>query len=152
MIKLLIKLLRLLLVLIIVVAASGFAYHFGWLKAHPLAAQIQRLQHVQLKNWEDVKNVWQGTDSNEASIIESKFAFDQANLEKLSSNAGEQIKVMSERALEAGKVAKDFVAGSVQMDENEDKKLSERAFEYGQYIYCKAVVNDWEKQENNNDF
>jgi len=154
MIKLLIKILRLLFVLIIVVAASGFAYHLGWLKSHPLAAQINRFKDAPPNSWSDLKNVWQGKDGDTAETENSslKLSLEQVKLDELSQNAGDQIKLMSERALEAGKVAKDFVAGSVEVDEKSEKNLSERAFEYGQYIYCKAVVDNWEKETTPTDF
>ena len=145
MIKLLIKLIKLVFILLVLVTISAFAYQKGWLKQHPLAAQINTLKSTEINNFSDLKNIFsqKTTDGNE---LKSNFGFDQESLGELSHNAGEQIKLMSEKAVEAGQVAKDFVDGSIQVDEGEDKKLSERAFEYGQYIYCKAVVDDWNEQ------
>jgi len=140
MIKLLGKILKLILIVVILLGGSIFAYQQGWIKSHPLSAQIKSVQEGL---WQELnlKSLFSGAESDQQSASE-------LDLKALSHNAGEQIKLMSERALEAGNVAKDFVEGSVQVDEaaGEEKKLSEKASEYGQYLYCQAVVEDWEKQ------
>jgi len=35
----------------------------------------------------------------------------------------------------------------VKVDENKDKNLSEKAFEYGRYIYCQEVVKQYDELE-----
>lgn len=138
MIKLIIKLIKLLIFILILLTLSVFAYQKGWLKAHPLNTQIEKFQSGEIKNWQSLIGSFQ--DQEKVNL----------QLNELSSDAGEQIKMTAEKALEAGKVAQEFVSESIQTDESEDKKLGEKAFEYGQYIYCKAVVDDWEQRVKNN--
>jgi len=134
--KLLNKLIKLLIIFLIILALSIFLYQKGWLKNHPLQAQINQFQEGKIKSWQDLLNSFK-TDQ-ELNI----------ELNELSSSAGEQIKASAEKAIEAGKVAQEFVSGSIQTDESTEKNLGEKAFEYGQYVYCKAVVDDWEQNLN----
>ena len=132
-IKLIIKLI---IIVLILLAISIFLYQKGWLKTHPLQAQINQYQDGEINSWQDLVN---------------SFHSDQKlNLElnELSTNAGEQIKSSAQKAIEAGKFAQEFVSESVKTNESNDKNLGERAFEYGQYVYCKAVVDDWEAKTN----
>lgn len=118
---------------------SLFLYQKGWLKSHPLQAQLAQFQEGKIKS--------------PADFINSFKKEDELNLEldQLSNNAGEQIKITTQKAIEAGKVAQEFISGSIKTDESSDKNLGEKAFEYGQYVYCRAVVDDWEqKLEENN--
>jgi hypothetical protein len=139
MIKFFFKIIKLVIFILILLTLSIFAYQKGWLKAHPLNTQIEKFQSGKIKNGQELFSSFQ----NQEKV--------NLQLNELSSDAGEQIKVTAEKALEAGKVAQEFMSESVQTDESEDKKLGEKAFEYGQYIYCKAVVDDWEQRTKNND-
>lgn len=134
MFKLLFKLLKVLIILLLLLALSIFFYQKGWLKSHPLQAQIVQFQDGKIKNLSD--------------FVDSFKKEDELNLQlnQLSTNAGEQIKMTTQKALEAGKVAQEFVTSSIQTDESSEKNLGEKAFEYGQYIYCRAVVDDWEQK------
>ena len=136
MIKLIWKLLKIILLAALLLLASAFAYHKGWLKQHPLSGQIEQITSGQLQSLGDL---W--TSFNQDTQT-------QGQLDNLSHNAGQQIRLMSEKVLEAGEVTKGFVAGAVQTDQSTDgeQSLSEKAFEYGQYIYCQAVVDDWQEQ------
>ena len=137
--KLLSNFFKILLVCVLLLVISLFLYQKGWLKSHPLQAQLAQFQEGKIKS--------------PADFINSFKKKDELNLEldQLSSNAGEQIKITTQKAIEAGKVAQEFIAGSIKTDESSDKNLGEKAFEYGQYVYCKAVVDDWEQQlEKNN--
>jgi len=134
--KLIAKLIKIFIILLIILALSVFLYHKGWLKSHPLQAQINQFQEGKIKNWQDLLNSFK-TDQ-ELDI----------ELNELSSSAGEQIKASAQKAIEAGKVAQEFVSESIQTDESSDKNLGEKAFEYGQYVYCRAVVDDWEQRPN----
>ncbi|NLG06639.1 MAG: hypothetical protein GX559_03000 [Candidatus Pacebacteria bacterium] len=139
MIKLLSKLFKILLICVVLLAISLFLYQKGWLKNHPLQAQLAQFQEGKIKS--------------PADFINSFKKEDELNLEldQLSSNAGEQIKITTQKAIEAGKVAQEFISGSIKTDESSDKNLGEKAFEYGQYVYCRAVIDDWEqKLEENN--
>jgi hypothetical protein len=134
MIKLIFKIIKLLIFILILLTLSVFAYQKGWLKNHPLHAQIENFQSGEIKNWQDFISSFQ--DQEKLNL----------QLNELSNDAGKQIKISAQKALEAGKVAQEFMSESVQTDEFEDKKIGEKAFEYGQYIYCKAVVDDWQER------
>lgn len=137
--KLLSKLFKILLICVLLLVLSLFLYQKGWLKSHPLQAQLAQFQEGKIKS--------------PADFINSFKKEDELNLEldQLSNNAGEQIKITTQKAIEAGKVAQEFISGSIKTDESSDKNLGEKAFEYGQYVYCRAVVDDWEqKLEENN--
>jgi hypothetical protein len=69
---------------------------------------------------------------------------EQKDLEKLGKDGLAQVQILAEKAKEAGAVAQDFVEDVVQVDENSDKNISEKAFEYGRYIYCQEVVKQYE--------
>jgi hypothetical protein len=132
--KLIRKLISLIFVAFLILTVSIFLYYKGWLKTHPLQAQINQFKEGKIKNWNDLINSFQ---SDQELNLE---------LNELSTNAGEQIRTSAQKAIDAGKFAQEFVSESIQTDESTDKNLGERAFEYGQYVYCKAVVDDWEKQ------
>jgi len=77
---------------------------------------------------------------------------EQKDLEKLGEDGLTQIKVLTEKAKEAGEVAQDFVETVVQVDQEKDKNLSEKAFEYGRYIYCQEVVKQYEMSNSQTTF
>jgi predicted PurR-regulated permease PerM len=134
--KLIAKLIKVLIILLIILALSIFLYYQGWLKSHPLQAQINQFQEGKIRNWQDFINSFKKEEGLNLQLNE------------LSTSAGEQIKISAQKAIEAGKVAQEFVSESIQTDESSEKNLGERAFEYGQYVYCKAVVEDWEEKIN----
>jgi len=128
------RLFQLFILTLVVLVISIYLYQKGWLKSHPFEAQIKQFQDGKINSWQDLVNSFQKEEELNLQLNE------------LSSNAGEQIKSTAQKALEAGKVAQEFVAGSIQTDESSEKNLGEKAFEYGQYVYCKAVVDDWEQR------
>ncbi len=59
----------------------------------------------------------------------------------------EQTKVLTEKAQETGQHVQHILGDTVEVDEDQKKQpLHERAFEYGRYLYCQQVVEDWEQQ------
>jgi hypothetical protein len=68
----------------------------------------------------------------------------QNDLEKLGENGLSQVKILAEKAKEAGGVAQGFVQEAIKEDKGSDKNISEKAFEYGKYIYCQEVVKQYE--------
>lgn len=66
------------------------------------------------------------------------------DLEKLGEDGVNQVQILANQAKEAGGVAQEFVQGAVKVDENKDQNVSEKAFEYGRYIYCQEVVKQFE--------
>jgi hypothetical protein len=139
MLKIIIKLFRLLAVILFILLLSIFLYQKGWLKKHPLQNQIQLIQDKEIANLQDLLN----------SFKEDKDL--NLELSELSTSAGQQIKSTAEKAIEAGKFAQEFMSESIQSNEESEKNLGEKAFEYGQYIYCKAVVDDWEQKLDENE-
>jgi hypothetical protein len=69
------------------------------------------------------------------------------DLEKLGNDGLNQVQILASQAKDAGSVAQEFVQEVVKVDENKDKNLSEKAFEYGRYIYCQEVVKQYEELE-----
>lgn len=67
------------------------------------------------------------------------------NLENISKDAEQQTQTLTSKAKEVGEHAQNVLGDSIQADE-EQPPLHERAIEYGQYIYCKGVVEEYEKQ------
>jgi len=79
------------------------------------------------------------------SIIEfDQIDFKQEDFKNLGENGVSQIKILTEKAKEAGGVAQEFVQEAVRVDENGEQNISEKAFEYGKYIYCQEVVKQYE--------
>lgn len=74
----------------------------------------------------------------------------QNDLEKLGEDGISQVKILAGKAKEAGTVAQSFVEEVVQEDKNDDKNISEKAFEYGKYIYCQEVVKQYEASKSAN--
>ena len=72
---------------------------------------------------------------------------EQKDLEKLGADGLTQIQILAGKAKEAGGVAQDFVEDVVKVDESSDKNISEKAFDYGRYIYCQEVVKQYEASQ-----
>ena len=83
---------------------------------------------------------WQ--KNKELDLDQMKFS--QEDVDKLGENGLSQIKILAEKAKDAGDVAQGFVEQAVKVDEDKDKNISEKAIEYGKYIYCQEVVKQYE--------
>jgi len=81
-----------------------------------------------------------------------QLKLNQNDLEKLGENGVSQVKILAEKAKEAGVVAQDFVEKVVQEDKGSDKNISEKAFDYGKYIYCQEVVKQYEASRSTTTF
>ncbi len=57
-------------------------------------------------------------------------------------SSGEQLETFSTRAKELGNFAQDAFKNTIQEDTSQP--VHEKAIEYGQYIYCKQVVESYE--------
>lgn len=82
--------------------------------------------------------------NKEKEIKINDVKVEQKDLEKLGTDGLSQIQVLADKAKEAGGVAQDFVEDVVKVDESSDKNISEKAFDYGRYIYCQEVVKQYE--------
>jgi len=69
------------------------------------------------------------------------------SLDSFQENAGDQLEVLSSRAKEVGGYAQDtFKLG---IKEDDSQPVHEKAIEYGQYVYCKQVVETYENNQAN---
>lgn len=66
----------------------------------------------------------------------------------LQGDLGTQVTTLSSRAQELGSHAQGFISTGVQVDTRE-QSLSQRAMDYGQYLYCKQVVTAYEAEVKN---
>lgn len=74
-------------------------------------------------------------------------SFSQEDISQLGENGMAEVKTLAEKAKEAGGVAQDFVQGAVKEDKGNEKNISEKALEYGKYIYCQEVVKQYETKK-----
>lgn len=65
----------------------------------------------------------------------------------LQGNTTDQLSTLSSRAKEIREYAQNAFNSGVKIDGENQTPLHERAIEYGQYVYCKQVVEDFEKKE-----
>lgn len=129
--------LRKLFTIIIAIALVIFAYKFaknkGWLNNDIFSKIEEGLPKSITLPWQKDKE-----------IEFDQIDFKQEDLKNLGENGVSQIKILTEKAKEAGGVAQEFVEEAVKVDENGEQNISEKAFEYGKYIYCKEVVKQYE--------
>ncbi|HEX9817423.1 MAG TPA: hypothetical protein VGA89_00820 [Patescibacteria group bacterium] len=69
-----------------------------------------------------------------------------SDIDTLQGNIGQQLSVMSSRAQEIGLQAKNVLGTSIQVDESQPS-IQEKAINYGQYVYCKQVVEGFEANQ-----
>lgn len=82
--------------------------------------------------------------NKEKEIKLDEVKVEPKDLEKLGADGLSQIQILANKAKEAGGVAQDFVEDVVKVDKSSDKNISEKAFDYGRYIYCQEVVKQYE--------
>ncbi|OGJ37510.1 MAG: hypothetical protein A2383_00605 [Candidatus Pacebacteria bacterium RIFOXYB1_FULL_39_46] len=64
-------------------------------------------------------------------------------IDALQGNISQQFAIMSSRAQEIGTQAKNVLGTSIQVDES-SPSIQQKAIDYGQYLYCKQVVDSYE--------
>lgn len=118
-------------ILIVLVAIAATFYYFGdpqklydtvstSLKNTPLAPAVEKIEN---------------TDVTE---LTQQF---QSTVE----NAESEVTTLTERTTEVGKHTGNVLGSSIQpASEEQQTPIHEKAFEYGKYIYCKQVVEDYE--------
>lgn len=123
---------RKLLIILVTALLLFFAYKFaksqGWLPNN-VFSQIEE------KIPDQISLPWQK---------DQEFKFETKDLEKIGEEGLSQIKTLTQKAKEAGAVGQEFVQEIVKVDENSEKNISEKAFDYGRYIYCQEVVKQYE--------
>lgn len=129
--------LKKLLVIFISIAILLFAYRIA--KAKGLLPE-KFTSGIEEKIPQKIDLPWKKNEKIEINQLK----INQNDLEKLGENGLAQVKVLAEKAKEAGTVAQSFVEKVVQEDTGSDKNISEKAFDYGKYIYCQEVVKQYE--------
>ncbi len=81
----------------------------------------------------------QGVFGQEEAKIQTEF-------NTLQGNAQEQFSTISDRAKVLGEQAKNVFSTGIQVDESQPS-IQEKAIEYGQYLYCKQVVEGYEANQ-----
>lgn len=72
-----------------------------------------------------------------------------AGLAPISQEAENQIEILSQRAQNVATQSQQVLGTTIKVNEensSDNKPAHEKAFEYGRYIYCKQVVDDYEQQ------
>ena len=89
--------------------------------------------------------------NKDKNIAIDQIKVNKEDLDKLGEDGLFQIQILANKAKEAGSVAQEFVEEVVQVDESSDKNVSEKAFDYGRYIYCQEVVKQYEVAHNSSE-
>lgn len=73
--------------------------------------------------------------------------FDHQQINIFSQQSSEQTKVLTSRAKETGSHVQNILGDKVEVDEEQaDQPLHEKTIEYARYLYCKQVVEEYERQ------
>ena len=62
----------------------------------------------------------------------------------------DELQALTDRGKTAVSEAQKVLGKAIEVDENSDKAAHEKALEYGTYLYCKQVVDAWEKTNQKN--
>lgn len=89
-------------------------------------------------------NLDQAIDQQAPSLNSAELNFSKEDLQVFGEAGLREINILAEKAKTAGGVAQEFVQDAVKVKEADDKNISEKAFEYGRYIYCQEVVKQYE--------
>ena len=127
------KLIIIVFVLSLIFGIYKFAKAKNWLPSHVFSKIEDVLPDKIILPW-----------NKEKEIRFDKIKFSQEDVDKIGEDGMSQIQILGNKAKEAGSVAQDFVQEVVKVDESTDKNISEKAFEYGRYIYCQEVVKQYE--------
>mgnify|MGYP001342180790 CR=1 FL=1 len=83
--------------------------------------------------------------NKDAKLELGEINYSQEDLEKLGEDGLKQVQTLADKAKDVGAAAQNFVEEVVQVDASDSSKnVSEKAFEYGRYIYCQEVVKQYE--------
>lgn len=129
----LLKLIKIAFVLLLIFGVYKFAKAKNWLPSHIFSKVEEALPDKITLPW-----------NKEKEIKIEGIKFSQEDIDKIGEDGMSQIQILGNKAKEAGEVAQDFVQEVVKVDENTDKNISEKAFDYGRYIYCQEIVKQYE--------
>ncbi|HCR80976.1 MAG: hypothetical protein UX28_C0001G0042 [Candidatus Pacebacteria bacterium GW2011_GWA1_46_10] len=82
---------------------------------------------------------------NNISLAEEVASLPKEAVQDLQQTARESLGGLAEKAKELGTETKKVLGESVQVDESEPS-FQQKAVEYGQYLYCKQVVESYERK------
>jgi len=119
--------------LIIIVVALAIVFGL-----YRLARQQGWLKH------DIFSNLDQAIDQQASNLDSAELNFSKEDLQAFGEAGLREINILAEKAKTAGGVAQEFVQDAVKVKETDDKNISEKAFEYGRYIYCQEVVKQYE--------
>lgn len=82
---------------------------------------------------------------NPASIPQFNQLSRNQQLQSAAKQAQDQLQVTSEKFQAVSGNVQNVLGAAVQVNENETKTAPEKALDYGKYLYCKQVVEDYER-------
>jgi hypothetical protein len=132
--------LRIIILVLVVVAAAGgyFVYAKGAELPDSVTSQLSFLQ---------------GTASSSGKLqLPKQLPSQLASLKvpSLPENAGEQLQEVGTRTSEVGATVGKVLGTAVkEASPSAGSSLQERAFDYGRYLYCQQVVQDYEARTKN---
>jgi predicted membrane metal-binding protein len=114
-----------------IIAGFAFAFRKNWLK-------VDLLHYVGL----DSNKIMQ--PSGKINPEGFQFSVKSEDWQNLGEDGVAQAKVFANNAMETAKKTQTFLGQAVQVDQESEKNLSEKAFDYGRYLYCQQVVQSYE--------
>lgn len=90
-----------------------------------------------------------GSKFQQFSKIKQTLTEKATQLAPISDEANSQLEILSQRAQNVASQSQQVLGETIKVNEgdsNNDKPTHEKAFEYGRYIYCKQVVEDYEEK------
>lgn len=84
--------------------------------------------------------------SNNISLAEEVDSFSEETVKDIRETAVKKLSEVSQKAKEVSEETKKVLGESIQVDDSEPS-LQEKALEYGQYLYCKQMVDNFETKD-----
>jgi azurin len=86
--------------------------------------------------------------NNNVSLTKEANSFSQEKVQEVQENTKKQVEEVTNKVKQVGEQTKQVLGTAVQVNEKEDSaSIQQRAVEYGQYLYCKQVVTNYETKE-----
>lgn len=82
----------------------------------------------------------------EQPFLQETLKLDNQKIEEFAQSTSSELETLTERGKEVGEHAQNVLGRSVEVNE-EQPALHERALEYGRYVYCQQVVEEYESQK-----
>lgn len=120
------------LILIIVILATGIYW----------ASQNNYLQNASLNKVADFF-----TNNKILKKLPFNKQDEDNNWQKIGSDIQNQTKILSERAKETSSHVQQILGTNIEVNEQEKQPIHQKTFDYGRYLYCKAVVEEWEEKK-----